>query len=205
VAVDFAINGDLRFLSHQETLRVFARAVTRAALPLRLTEGFNPRPRMSLPLPRPVGVASDAERLVIELAEALPMDRLSDLLTEQMPVGITIQQAHKVGSKGDDRPLRATYRVEHDGVEPEALAIRAAELMRFEPIPYERFVHKEGRRVRMDLRPYLDTIDVAGDGTYFSIHVTGGGSARPSEVCHLLGYPENHVNHLIRRLEVAWQ
>lgn len=69
IAIRFAIRGDLRFLSHQDSMRLFERAAVRAQLPLRWSGGFNPRPRLSLPLPRPVGVAGEDELLVLELEE----------------------------------------------------------------------------------------------------------------------------------------
>ena len=60
-AFEFSVTGDLRFISHRDTVRVFQRALARAALPVAYSEGFNPHPRLSLPLPRAVGVASEAE------------------------------------------------------------------------------------------------------------------------------------------------
>ncbi len=68
-AIRFRIGGALRFLSHAETARLWQRACTRAALPVRYSQGFNPHPRMSLPLPRPVGVAADEELLVVKLCD----------------------------------------------------------------------------------------------------------------------------------------
>ena len=59
----------MRFLSHAETARVLQRACVRAAVPVRYSEGFNPHPRLSLPLPRPVGVESEDELLVVRLCE----------------------------------------------------------------------------------------------------------------------------------------
>ncbi|GAF87148.1 unnamed protein product, partial [marine sediment metagenome] len=56
----YDVDGDLRFISHHDMLRLFARSLARAALPVRFSEGFNPHPRLSIPLPRPVGVASQA-------------------------------------------------------------------------------------------------------------------------------------------------
>ena len=70
--IDFSVDGDIRFLGHRDMLRLFARAVVRSAfggLAVRYTQGFNPHPRLSIPLPRPVGIASDAECLVLELTE----------------------------------------------------------------------------------------------------------------------------------------
>ena len=68
------MDGDIRFVSHRDTLRLFARAATRAEVPLRYSGGFNPHPRVTIPVPRPVGVASDVERLVLELTEPLEPD-----------------------------------------------------------------------------------------------------------------------------------
>jgi hypothetical protein len=65
--VRFKIGGRLRFLSHAETLRVLQRACARAGVTIQHTQGFNPHPRMSLPLPRPVGVESDDELLCMRV------------------------------------------------------------------------------------------------------------------------------------------
>ena len=62
----FQVDGDLRFVSHHDMLRLFRRALARAEVPMRFSQGFNPHPRMSLPLPRPVGMASETEALMIE-------------------------------------------------------------------------------------------------------------------------------------------
>ena len=74
-AFAFSVTGDLRFISHRDTIRVFQRALARASLPVRYSEGFNPHPRLSLPLPRPVGVASEAEIIIVEFDQAMPCGR----------------------------------------------------------------------------------------------------------------------------------
>ncbi|MBN1844663.1 MAG: DUF2344 domain-containing protein, partial [Sedimentisphaerales bacterium] len=48
VALWFDVEGDLRFLSHRDTLRCWQRALTRATVPLRYSQGFNPHPRLVL-------------------------------------------------------------------------------------------------------------------------------------------------------------
>ena len=45
----FRIDGDLRFISHLDTVRLFRRACARAGLPVRYSQGFNPQPRIVLP------------------------------------------------------------------------------------------------------------------------------------------------------------
>ena len=57
----YKIHGNARFLSHQETMRVIARAIIRSGIALIYSQGYNPHPKLSLPLPRNVGLASDDE------------------------------------------------------------------------------------------------------------------------------------------------
>ena len=74
LAIDFAVDGDIRFLAHRDMVRLLARAAVRGGLSLCYSEGFNPHPRVSLPLPRPVGVSSDAERVLLEQSEPIGPD-----------------------------------------------------------------------------------------------------------------------------------
>lgn len=204
MVVDFTVNGDLRFVAHQEMLRAFARACSRAGIPVARTAGFNPHPRISIPLPRPVGVASDAERLVLELSEFIPPDVLSSRLGAQMPEGIEIVSARAIEPRERCLPLCARYRADATGVSEARLQEGVDRFARFAPIYHERVIHRTGSRVRVDLRPYADEVACASSKVSFTLHITGGGSAKPSEVCAVLGIGDEHVNHLIRRTEVTW-
>jgi len=185
-------------------LRLFGRACVRANLPVRQTQGFNPRPRLSLPLPRPVGIASDAERLLLELTAQLHPDEIAPRMTPHLPDGITLRQSALVNHPSRHLPRLARYCVPIPPDNADALARNAARLMRFQPIPYDRFIHKTSRHVRLDLRPFIDAIVISGHHARFDLLVTAGGSAKPAEICHLLGLGDQNVNHLIRRRQVEW-
>lgn len=184
---------------------MFARASVRANLPTRQTEGFNPRPRLSLPLPRPVGIASGAERLVIELTEPIEPCDLIERLAPHMPEGIRLTGAHVLESSDRCVPCLARYDVLPDPFDRTVIEAGAARAMEMESLPYRRFVHKTGKHVTVDLRPYLGSIETDEGGVRFSLHVTDGGSAKPSEVCEIIGIGGEHVNHWIRRTEVLWR
>ncbi len=203
-AIDFAVDGDIRFISHREMMRVFARACARAGLPVRRTEGFNPRPRIMLPLPRPVGISSDAERVVIELTEPLAAESLIDLLAPQMPTGIEMRGARMLDPLDRCVPRLVRYSVATEGLHQAVLASRASGLLGSASIRYDRYVHKAGRHIRVDLRPFIESIEVAEKQVRFALHVTGDGSAKPAEICEVLGIGKQ-LNHLIRRTEVVWQ
>lgn len=63
--IKFRIRRLLRFLSHAETIRLFLRACVRAGIRLQHSHGFNPHPKLSLPLPRSVGIETDCDLLCL--------------------------------------------------------------------------------------------------------------------------------------------
>lgn len=63
----FEKTGNAVWISHLDLMRVFQRAFKRAGLLLKHTQGFNPRPSVSIALPLSVGVESRCELLDFEL------------------------------------------------------------------------------------------------------------------------------------------
>ena len=49
LVIDFSVQGDLAYLSHQETLKMFERALIRASVPFVYSKGFNPHPHWRRP------------------------------------------------------------------------------------------------------------------------------------------------------------
>ena len=76
----YSLDGDLRFISHHDELRMLVRALTRARWPLAYSQGFNPKPRVVIPLPRSVGMASECVRATVQLKEPAATTELFDQL-----------------------------------------------------------------------------------------------------------------------------
>ena len=204
-AFGYTISGDLRFISHQDTLRLFQRALARATLPVSFTRGFNPHPRMMIPLPRPVGVASEAEMLVVEFdGEIEPATALS-ALERQTPAGLKVTHARLLQPGERLHPTRVRYRLDPGDLRPADLEARISEVLATDTLDVERpaFGKKQARTV--DIRPYLLDIHLDCDAIEFTLAVTGAGTAKPAEVAGLLGYDDNAINHRIRRVEVHWR
>jgi radical SAM-linked protein len=204
-AVDFCVDGDIKYLSHRDMIRMFSRALARAELPVRYSEGFNPHPRVSLPLPRPVGIASDAERLVLELTGAVSPPDLERRLQGQMPRGIRIAGARETEPSERCLPRRVTYRVQPPDFEPLRFAEAIRRLLGPDVVHVERSDRTAAAPRRVDIRPFIDDVTMEDDGIVMTILVTGKGSARPAEVCRALGLQGDAINQWIRRIEVEWQ
>ncbi len=118
----FAVEGDLRFLSHHETMRTIERIAVRSGLALKYSQGFNPRPVLSFALARPVGVATKEDLFVLRLAEPEPPEapaigadrteearRLIERLNAQAPGGLRFLRAKPLTAKGTPQPIRCHY------------------------------------------------------------------------------------------------
>jgi radical SAM-linked protein len=82
--------GAARFISHLEFSSCFARALRRAGLPLRYSQGFHPLPRVTFHEALPVGLAAGYALCDVELTEPLPAVEILRRLNRELPGGITI-------------------------------------------------------------------------------------------------------------------
>ena len=77
--------GDLALLSHLDLVRLFDRAVRRAALPIAFTGGFHPGPRISPANALPLGATSAGEIVDFELTAEVPLGEFQQRLAAQLP------------------------------------------------------------------------------------------------------------------------
>ncbi len=217
VAIRFRIAGTMRFLSHAETARVWQRACARAALPVRYSEGFNPHPRMSLPLPRPVGVEAEEELLVARLREegqtvesrAERQKAVKQALAAQLPAGMEVLAVDLVAAGTSFQPQSAEYvlplRVGERADWVERLQGEIARVMERERCIVERATG-EGTAARpVDVRPFLLSVRLEG-GSLIVQHRTGeGGSIRVEEILQLFGLGRQDLAGPVRRTNVIWE
>lgn len=125
----FEKTGSAVWMSHLDLMRLFQRAFKRAGLPLKHTQGYNPRPSVSIALPLSVGVDSICELLDFELDGAtVPCDEITDRLNRALVSGVTVRKTYEAGRKLRDLALLdCKVTMEYDRGVPEGAeaAIRA--------------------------------------------------------------------------------
>jgi len=99
VTLQIAKRGDLRWLGHLDLARAVARALRRAGVAVRHSEGFHPRPKLRLPEPLPVGVGSDGEVFVVSLKERVAAADVGSAVAAELPAGLEL-----VGAVDGARP-----------------------------------------------------------------------------------------------------
>ena len=96
----FEKTGNAVFISHLDLMRLFQRAFKRAGLPLTHTQGYSPRPSVSIALPLSVGISSHCELLDFELTDCnVDLPEMKKRLNEALIEGVRILEIYPECSK----------------------------------------------------------------------------------------------------------
>lgn len=93
--IRFNKTGDIRFISHLDVMRCFSRAFARTSIPLKYTEGFNPKIKMRFSPPLSLGYESWCEVLDVELVDKYDMSHIEYELNEKLPAGLRVNDVSK--------------------------------------------------------------------------------------------------------------
>lgn len=213
--IKFSVRGALIFVSHAEMLKVFQRACARADLKVQHSQGFNPHPKLSLPLPRPVGVESDDELLCVWLNGNFnyqsPITNyqslIMTLLSEQLPEGCELLSVSFAKTKRAIQPRSATYIV---SVQPkwvnDKLRARIDSTLASEALIIERRTTSTESKIKtLDVRPFLESIELDGNNIIVECEITSAGSIRVDEILELLEINIDELAGPVRRTNVQWQ
>jgi len=86
----FTKSEKLKYISHLDILRLFQKALRRAAIPVAYSGGFNPHMNICFACALPVGVSSDAEYIDMVLEEDINVIEIPKRLNAVLPIGIKI-------------------------------------------------------------------------------------------------------------------
>lgn len=182
---------------------MFTRAFARADLPLRHSEGFNPHPRLSIVLPRPVGVASKDELLIVELERPTTTHAAQQQLAEQLPRGVQILDVIELHDRDRRVPTAATYQIPVN--EDEADAARAA-INSFEASETWNVTRVSAKRgdKQIDLRVFVTDLSLNDSAVVWRQEISQDGTARVGEVLDAIQLPQQTHLHLVVRSKVEY-
>ena len=95
IKIRFAKSGEMRYISHLDLLRLFQRASRRAGLPVAISKGFSPRPRINIMPAIKLGVESDNLETRFLLERRMDAGELINRLQSQLPKGIKILEGNE--------------------------------------------------------------------------------------------------------------
>ena len=91
-----------KYISHLDLLRCFTRAIHRAELPVRYSQGFNPHQLITFSLPLALGTTSETEFVDIDFEEGTDPIKVIKGLNECLPPDIKILEASVPQIKAKD-------------------------------------------------------------------------------------------------------
>jgi radical SAM-linked protein len=122
----WAKRGRLRFSSHRDFQRALERALRRAEVPVALSQGYSPRPRISYAGSVATGAASEAEYAEIAVTARCDPDLVRSALDRALPPGLDVVDVVEARTAAfADRLVASDWLVLLPGVDA-ASATRAA-------------------------------------------------------------------------------
>ncbi|OHB30393.1 MAG: B12-binding domain-containing radical SAM protein [Desulfuromonadaceae bacterium GWC2_58_13] len=196
-------DGKARMVAHLEFMTVIHRAVRRAGLPLRFSQGFHPAPRISFPDALPTGVESDAEIIDLELFQPISAEAAVTALNRQLPEGFRVLEGATVDWKTASPSANikvSVYRLQLPEPPPADLASRIAAFLEAETVTASRD-KGNGRVIEVDLRPGVTALELDGNALCMTLS-----KGSPTLLAgHLLGLSQNEVRCLaIRKIGVIF-
>lgn len=185
-------------------LRLFARAVRRAGLPIAHSQGYNPRPKIWLLLPRPLGVSCRDELLILGLPKDFSLEELGDRLAQACPAGITLGDCFKLEAGGSPQPVSAAYALELSQQEAVETASKIPALLDSASLGVRRFSKRKAQFREVNIRPYLSQMRLDQTELAFTLSYTPTGSAKPAEVLALLDLDNLSNRAKLMRTEVTY-
>ena len=174
-------------------MRIFMRAIQRAGIKVRYSEGFHPKPRISFDDPLPVGLESLNEHFYLDAAGSQEPQTIVKKLNRRLPDGLKVLDCQPDISKtARNSPTAVTYQIiKKDGFFDEK------ELNSFKNKPeliYRR-TDRKGSIKEIDLKARVLQIELIDPGRLqMTLRVEPGKNVRPSEVIgRIFSLPEDDI------------
>lgn len=192
LSITFRKGEAARFLSHLDLMATMEYAIRRAGLPVALSEGFNPRLKMSIAAPLNLGYVGEREIMELVLSEAVPPEEICARLGAALPPGITVLSVHEVTQNTKSAASRldtAIYRVDLPAPQ-EDLSSRVRSLLARDTLPVEE--HWEGKVRARDMRPLIAELAAPSSQVLRIVaRLDGKGSIRPEYLLDALNIPRD--------------
>lgn len=169
----FEKQGSAIWISHLDLMRLFQRAFKRAGLHLTHTQGYNPRPSVSIALPLSVGVQSVCELLDFDLdGDHLSNAEIAQRLNKVLVEGVRVLEVYDGGSKIKDLAyLSCRVQLEYDNGVPAGAGENIAGLFSRSELT----VQKKGKNgvQEQDIIPMIRSMEITqNDANTLTLYAT---------------------------------
>ena len=210
VRIKFAKYGVMKFIGHLDMMRFFQKAIRRADIDVRYSEGFSPHQIMSFAAPLGVGIESFGEYLDIEVLSMDSPEAMCEALNAVMVEGVEILSVTVLPDQAKNAMASvaaASYSLTmKDGAFPiDDLAEKLQAFYAQETIPYTKETKKSV--IELDLKQGIYELRVNEDGAiHMLVNASSSGNIKPTmvfeKICQFAGceIPASAIR--VTRLEI---
>ncbi len=186
IRIKFAKYGVMKFIGHLDTMRFFQKAIRRAGIDVKYSEGFSPHQIMSFAAPLGVGVESCGEYMDIEVLSMTSTEDMKQALNRVMVKGIEILSVTPLPERAKNAMASvaaASYRIhmKEGGFPVTDLKTCIQGFYGQETIPYTKETKKSVRE--LDLKQGIYEMDADDEGGIrMLVNASSSGNIKPSMV-----------------------
>lgn len=187
VRIKFSKQGPVKFIGHLDVMRYFQKAMRRAEIDIKYSEGFSPHQIMSFAAPLGVGLTSLGEYMDIEVNSMDDCQTMTDRLNDVMAEGIHIISCHKLtdqAKNGMALVAAADYTLTfREGKEPEDTAAFYKGLADFYSQDHIVILKKTKKGEReVDLKPLIYELRAENDRIFMKLSTGSTDNLKPELV-----------------------
>lgn len=186
VRVKFAKYGVMKFIGHLDIMRFFQKAIRRASIDVKYSEGFSPHQIMSFAAPLGVGMESIGEYMDIEINSQTSAEDMKLALNQVMVEGMEILSVTTLADRAKNAMASvaaASYQIcmKEGGFPVDDLKSCVQDFYGQEEIPYTKETKKSVRE--LDLKQGIYEMDADEDGRIrMLVNASSSGNIKPSMV-----------------------
>ena len=187
VRIKFSKQGAMKFIGHLDIMRYFQKAMRRAEIDIRYSEGFSPHQIMSFAAPLGLGLTSNGEYMDIEVNSMADCESLKKALNQVMAEGIQILSCHRLEDTAKNAMsivAAADYTLTfRDSAVPEDLPGFLNGLLEFYGKDQIRIVKKTKKGDKeMDLKPLIYDLQIRGEAVFLKVSAGSSCNIKPELV-----------------------
>ncbi len=163
---------DVKYVGHLDSMRTFIRCIKRTCIPVKYSNGFNPRVQISFALPLGVGVTSYCEYFDLEVETEMNKEIFLGELNSTLPGGFRVLEVEFLDSAKSLMSLvkEAIYEITIDVDEFE----KVKELFSRDEILLEKESKGKKDISEVDLKKFIIDIDFDNEKKMIIVHSTAG-------------------------------
>ncbi len=185
--------GRAKYFGHLETVNIFLRALKRAKIPVKYSQGFHPKPKISFDDPLPIGIESHQEHFTLTVADVVKPTAVPDGLNPHLPEGLRVHDCHLAPLKSRSQPARSrVYRIAVPGYDFDsdklALFLNSSEVVLT-------LRNRKGKLKKIDLKDMVLNIELPDSKHLLTtLKSEPGKTVRPAEILrHVFGLAEEEI------------